>query len=135
MRILTLLSPQKLIIRLALEISKRKRLKKLKNTPGKYLKAGHIDSLELLEAIIGNDPALLEKAVIYDIGSNTGSWTLLAKSLLPGAEVHAFEPLETHIAAFNKHCNGLEKVILHPYCLGNENNKKVLNISSYSDSF
>lgn len=33
-------------------------------------------------------------AVIFDIGANTGLYTLLAKAANPKAEVHAFEPME-----------------------------------------
>ena len=32
--------------------------------------------------------------VILDIGANTGIFSLVAKTINPGAEIHAFEPLE-----------------------------------------
>jgi len=128
-----LFSPGKLVERLAMEIAKRRRLGKLRNTPGADLKPGHIDSLELLE-MISHDHSVPAAAVIFDIGSNTGTWTLLAKSVLPAAVIHAFEPLPDHIQAFKKSCAGLKEIYLHQYCAGNENAAGTLNVSSYSDS-
>lgn len=128
-----LYKPKKLIERLALEIARKRRIGKLKNTPGAALKLGHIDSLELLE-IIGKDHSLSTNPIIYDIGSNIGTWTLLAKSVLPQAVVHAFEPLSFHISSFNENCKALKDVHLHPYCAGNENGTGTINISSFSDS-
>ncbi|WP_114936912.1 FkbM family methyltransferase [Mucilaginibacter endophyticus] len=128
-----LYKPKKLIERLALEIARKRRIGKLKNTPGAPLKLGHIDSLELLE-IIGKDRSLTANLVVYDIGSNTGTWTLLAKSILPQAAVHAFEPLSFHISHFNENCKALKDVYLHPFCAGNENGTGTINISSFSDS-
>jgi FkbM family methyltransferase len=128
-----LFSPGKLIERLAIEIAGRRRLGKLSNTPGAGLKPGHIDSLELLE-MISHDHSLPAEPVLFDIGSNIGTWTLLAKSVLPAAIVHAFEPLPDHVLAFQKNCVSLEGVYLHQYCAGNEDATGTLNVSSFSDS-
>jgi len=125
--------PKRLIERLALEIARKRRIGKLKNTPGEVLKLGHIDSLELLE-IIGKDPSLSANPIVYDVGSNIGTWTLLAKSVLPQAAVHAFEPLYFHISQFNENCRALNDIYLHAYCAGNENGTAIINISSFSDS-
>lgn len=128
-----LYNPSKLIRRIALELNRKARLKKLAGTPAAGLQQGHIDSLELVE-LIKKDGALGARPVIFDIGSNIGTWTLLVKSLLPGAEVHAFEPLESHNTAFRQSCAGLPDIHLHTYCAGNSNSSGVINISSYSDS-
>jgi FkbM family methyltransferase len=125
--------PYQLIKRLAVEISRKERFNKLKNTPAQNLKLGHIDSLELLE-IIQRDSSIGDKPIIFDIGSNVGSWTLLAKSIFPTAGVHAFEPLQTHIVAFNKNCTAVADIYLHPYCAGNTNTTDYINVSSFTDS-
>src|ERR1035441_7294981 len=83
--------------RLATESVRRRRLARLRNTPARNLSLGHIDSLELLEII---QPAGI--SVIYDIGANVGTWTLLAKSIITGARVEAFEPLESHHIGFRQ---------------------------------
>jgi len=125
--------PYQLIERLAMEITRRRRLEKLRNKPGAGLKLGHIDSLELLE-LISRDITLRSALVIYDIGSNVGTWTLLAKSILPEAVIHAFEPLANHVLHFHQNCRTLADVHLHQYCVGNENSTAIINISSFSDS-
>ena len=124
--------PLRLIERAALEIGRRRRFKKLKNTPANGLGLGHIDSLELLE-IIKNE-AKLKNPVIFDIGSNIGTWTLLAKAIFPDAQVHAFEPLANHITEFNKSCSKLPAVHLHDFCVGNENTTGIINVSTFTDS-
>jgi FkbM family methyltransferase len=128
-----LYNPAKLIRRIALGISRKERLKKLNGTAGAKLQQGHIDSLELVE-LIKQDASIGANPVIFDIGSNIGTWTLLVKSMLPAAEIHAFEPLETHNAVFRQSCAGLQNVYLHNYCAGNSNVSGTINISSYSDS-
>ncbi len=134
MNYLKYLNPSLLIERLALASKQKGRLGKLKNTVGKSLKIGHIDSLELLEIILNENPELKKSAVIYDIGSNIGTWTLLAKSLFPSAEVHAFEPLNIHIEKFEANTKKIQQVYMHPFCLGDENTNSVINVSSFSDS-
>lgn len=125
--------PFKLIERLALGISRKRRLDRLKNTPGATLSLGHIDSLELLE-LIKQDNELKADPIIFDIGSNIGTWTMLAKSIFPLAEVHAFEPLNEHVLAFNNNCKALGSIHLHQFCAGNQNSAGAINVSSYSDS-
>ena len=130
MRLSLLYNPLILIERIAIEIKKNKRLNKLKNSPAKHLLPGHIDSLELLE-IISKD---LRAPIIFDIGANIGTWTLLAKSIFPNSQIHAFEPLQSHVKEFNIYCANLADIYLHIYCAGNENISSKINISSFSDS-
>ncbi len=127
-----LFKPFRLIERAALEISRGRRFKKLKNTSAAGLGLGNIDSLELLE-IIKNE-ARVQSPIIFDIGSNIGTWTLLAKAIFPDAQVHAFEPLANHIAEFNKNCSKLTAIHLHDFCVGNENTTGTINVSTFTDS-
>jgi FkbM family methyltransferase len=43
--------------------------------------------------LIRTMPALFksEKPIIFDVGANLGEWTMFAKQVLPGAEIHCFE--------------------------------------------
>ncbi len=52
----------------------------------------------------------IDHAVIYDVGANTGLFSLAAKAANPGAHVHAFEPLPKIAArlAANSALNGME---------------------------
>lgn len=131
MRLSLLYNPLVMIDRLAMQLSRRERKKKLKGTPAEHLGLGYLDSLELLE-LIKNES--FEPKVIYDVGANIGTWTLLAKSFFAGAAVYAFEPLAVHTAQFKVNTVKLSHVTLHPLCLGNETKDAVINVSSFSDS-
>ena len=128
-----LFNPYGLIERLAASAVRKKRLYRLKNTAGHRLQIGHIDSLELIELIKG-DSSLRADMIIFDIGSNIGTWTLLAKAVLPYAVIHACEPLKIHTDKFRLSCQALADVHLHEYCAGNQNAFGNINISSYSDA-
>lgn len=131
MRLSLLYNPMVMIDRLAVAINRNKRKRKLKGTPAANLKLGYLDSLELLELIKKED---FEPRVIYDVGANIGTWTLLAKSFFPDAAVHAFEPLPEHLTKLNSNTDRLTQIATHPFCLGNENKNAVINVSSFSDS-
>lgn len=124
-------NPLVTIDRLAVEINRYKRKRKLKGTPAAGLALGYIDSLELLE-LIKSEGVIPQ--TIFDVGANIGTWTLLAKAYFPDAVVHAFEPLNVHIQKFKQTTQILTQVELHPVCLGSENSSAVINVSSFSDS-
>src|SRR5262249_27942917 len=90
-----LYDPILLLERLAKWPTEKRRQNRPRATTAQTLQPGQIDSFELLEFLQPLDPR-----VIYDVGANVGTWTLLAKGLYPQAEVHAFEPLATHVAKF-----------------------------------
>ena len=92
MRLELLYNARLLCERLAIESVRRRRLAALKGTQAAGLALGHIDTLELVE--LAGQAGI---SVIYDIGANVGTWSLLAKSLIPGARIHAFEPLPKHL--------------------------------------
>ena len=129
MRHALLYNPWLLCERLATESQRRRRLARLKNTPASNLSRGHIDSLELLELLHDADIR-----VIYDIGANVGTWTLLAKSILPHAHVHAFEPLPKHCDAFSATTSQLDDVVLHRVALGAEEKDAKLLVTDFSDA-
>src|SRR5215510_13520248 len=112
MRAALLYNPRMLIERLAKLSLETRRSRRLRDTPGARLRKEHLDSLELLELLP------LAPKVIYDIGANTGTWTILAKSVYPLAEVFAFEPLEWHCQAYLRATATLQNVTLHQLALG-----------------
>ena len=122
-------NPRLLCERIALESTRRRRLARLKGTPASALSLGHIDTLELLELL---DPAKVK--VIYDIGANVGTWTLLAKAVIPDAEIHAFEPMVEHCRAFAANTARIPGVLLHPTALGAEAKSATLHVTDFSDA-
>jgi FkbM family methyltransferase len=101
----------------------------LRDTPASELQTGHIDSLELLEMLSQQRPK-----VIYDIGANVGVWTILAKTIFPDSEVHAFEPLANHSARFTTQTAGLQSVYLHNIALGNVSGETDLHVVDFTDA-
>jgi FkbM family methyltransferase len=115
--------------RLASESIRRRRLAKLQGTPGARLQTGHIDSLELLE--IAREAGI---GVVYDIGCNVGTWSLLAKSVLPSCQIHAFEPLLHHQMEFRKVFADMADVVLHTLALGPENMSGSVRVTDFTDA-
>ncbi len=111
-----LYNPRLLCERLAIESVRRRRLATLKGTQAAKLSSGHIDTLELLQLA---SPAGI--SVIYDIGANVGTWSLLAKSLIPDVRIEAFEPLPKHQTEFLRNFTGSADVTLHSVALGSDN--------------
>lgn len=131
MRLSLFYNPLVMIDRIAIEINRYRRKRRLKHTPAAGLGLGCIDSMELLELINKENTQVKH---VFDIGANIGTWTLLAKAIFPDASVHAFEPLKVHTDKFTQITQGLDKISLHTFCLGSENMDSILNVSSFSDS-
>ncbi len=129
MRPSLLYDPRVLCERLAeLSVARRRRAR-LRGTVADWLSDGHIDSLELLRML-----RPLAPTVIYDVGANVGTWTLLAKALFPNAEVHAFEPLTVHHAGFERHTRRVSGVHLHRLALGEAGGTAQMRVTSFSDA-
>ena len=131
MRLELFYNPRLLIERLAIESQRQRRLRKLHHSVASELKLGHIDSLELLEIvnILTHPPK-----VVYDIGANIGTWTLLAKSLFPQAQIHAFEPLIIHCEAFKQKTQNILEIYLHKVALGASFCTLDMQVTSFSDA-
>jgi FkbM family methyltransferase len=129
MRLKLLYSPRLLCERLASESVRRRRLAGLSGTQAAGLSLGHIDTLELVE--IARSAGI---SVIYDIGANVGTWSLLARSLMPGARIHAFEPLPKHQTEFLHNFRSREDVTLHSIALGSVNAPETLHVTDFSDA-
>jgi FkbM family methyltransferase len=129
MRAELLYDPMLLIERLGHAATDRLRLRRIRKTPASVLKKGHIDSLELLELLRPLSPK-----VIYDIGANAGTWTLLAKSVYREAHVHCFEPLSGHLEKFRQATAKLTGVTAHQVCLGSVAGEARLRVLDFSDA-
>ncbi len=129
MRFELLYNPGLLCERLGYKAQQRRRLKKLRHTPARNLAVGHIESLELLECT-----RVVGIKVIYDVGANVGTWSLLARSVIPEASIEAFEPIPKHHISFNRILRGVEGVNLHPLALGSQNTSAVLRVTDFSDA-
>lgn len=129
MRLELLYNPGLLCERLADASARRRRLSSLKGMPAANLVLGHIDTLELVE--VARHAGI---SVIYDVGANVGSWSLLAKSLIPGARIHAFEPLAKHQAEFRRAFTGAADVTLHPIALGSACATETFHVTDFSDA-
>ena len=121
--------PDVLLERLALALKRRGRLAQLRGTCASGLKLGHIDSLEFLQLLSRRGVEC-----VYDIGANVGTWTLLAKAILPQSTVEAFEPYQAHVEQFQRNTAALEGVRLHPVMLGSRRGTQILNITQFSDA-
>jgi FkbM family methyltransferase len=129
MRLGLLYNPRLLCERLAIESVRRRRLAALKGTQAAGLALGHIDTLELVE--LASQAGI---RVIYDIGANVGTWSLLAKSLIPTGCIHAFEPLAKHQTEFLHNLRRREDVTMHPIALGSDNAVETLHVTDFSDA-
>jgi FkbM family methyltransferase len=129
MRLALLHDPRLLCERLAeLSIARRRRAA-LRGTVAEWLSDDHIDSLELLQLLRPVAPT-----VIYDVGANVGTWTLLAKALFPAARIHAFEPLAQHHETFERHAKATSDVHLHKLALGEVAGTAPIRVMSFSDA-
>lgn len=122
-------NPRILCERLAVESLRRRRLARLRGTVAKGLQLGHIDSLELLDLC-----RPLGIATIYDIGANVGTWSLLAKAILPAAAIHAFEPLAECHEGFQARLAGVSGVQLHKTALGREDATATMYLGEVTDT-
>ena len=129
MRSELLYNPLLLLERIGRWAVEKRRRRRLRGTVAARLTTGHIDSLELLELI-----RPLKPQVIFDIGANIGTWTLLAKALYPQAQIHAFEPLPVHIGRFQKLTNRLQLVHLHEIGLGPYPMRTTMKVTDFSDA-
>ena len=122
-------NPRVICERLGIEFARQRRLAKLKGTPACNLQLGHIDSLELLEMC-----RALGIETIYDIGANVGTWSLLAKSIIPKARIQAFEPLQRCRAAFIRNTALVDGIEFHDVALGPDDRMGTMHIGADTDT-
>jgi FkbM family methyltransferase len=115
--------------RLGRKAGRLRRKLRLRGTPAEHLRSAHIGSLELLEML-----RPLRPRVVFDIGANIGTWTLLAKSIFPECTVHAFEPLRGHADKFAGTVELLAGVLLHEMALGAEPGTLPIHVTRFSDA-
>lgn len=124
-------NPRLLLERIAEESLKRRRYVKLKGTAASHLALSQITSLEFLEIAKQNHKI----KVIYDIGANRGTWSLMANDIIPDAIIHAFEPLNRFHPLFVKNTQNIKNVHLHKVAAGSENKQQMINFAGDASSF
>ena len=125
-----LYKPHMLLERLLEVASRRHRLNRLRRTPARVLVHDHIQSLELLD-IVQHEIA---PRTVYDVGANRGTWSLLARSICPQAEIHAFEPLTEVREEFRKNVAAVGCVALHSVALGCSNVRTEMFVHRFFDA-
>lgn len=112
---------------LTFRLRRRLRAQAVRGTPAAGTDA--FDTYELLQQLRAVPPR-----VAYDLGANRGQWTVLARSVFPGVEIHAFEPLPAHSAEYAARTAGLAGVHLHPVALGDAAGELEMDVTTFSDS-
>jgi FkbM family methyltransferase len=108
-------------------LRRQQRRHAVRGTPAAGAEA--FDTYELLLQLRDRPPR-----VAYDLGANRGQWTLLAKSVFPTVEVHAFEPLPAHAAEFLQRTASLAGVRVHRVALGETPAELEMDLTTFSDS-
>ena len=126
-----LYKPGLLVERLALLFEDKRRLSRLKNTVASGLSTTHITALEFLE--IARDSGTVR--TIFDLGANVGTWSQLARAVVPDAAIHAFEPIPQYQQEFLKNNAEIKNLKLHKVGAGGENKKEKFNFAGHSSSF
>ncbi len=104
-------------------------MSKLRETVAAKLEPGHLGSLELLELMKRHPPT-----VIYDIGAHLGTWSQLAKAVVPTARIHAFEPLAVHREGFRAATKDVPDIHLHEVALGAQAGAVAMQVTNLSDA-
>ena len=112
---------------LAFRLRRHLRSRAVRGTPAAGTDA--FDTYELLLQLRGNAPR-----VAYDLGGNRGQWTVLARSVFPAVEIHAFEPLPDHCTDYAARTRSLPHVHLHPVALGAAAAELEMDLTTFSDS-
>lgn len=126
-----LYNPRLLIERIAEWSFDKRRLSKLNGTVAHGLTLTHITSMEFIEMAVKRDVI----NTIYDLGANEGTWTRLAKAVIPKAKIHAFEPIPDYQQSYLSATRSLPDTTLHKVGVGSENKKAKFNFSGHSSSF
>ncbi|MEE4195469.1 MAG: FkbM family methyltransferase, partial [Anaerolineae bacterium] len=71
---------------------------------------------------------------VVDVGANRGQFAVAARWHLPAAEIISFEPLEEAAAVFKKIFQQDNRVVLHPFAIGNKFETTEIHVSNADDS-
>lgn len=124
-------NPLLLLERIGEISTERRRLNRLRGTPAEGLTKDHIGSLELLELVARES---FDVRIIYDVGSNAGTWARLARTFFPRCEIHMFEPLPEYCEVLWQLSEQMRDLHFHPIALGSENRQMVMHVQNFSDA-
>jgi FkbM family methyltransferase len=72
--------------------------------------------------------------VIYDIGANVGTWSLLCRALIPDSTIVAFEPMAEHWPAFRANTLALANLTMLPVALGSSEQTLTFHPVDFTDA-
>jgi FkbM family methyltransferase len=73
-------------------------------------------------------------ATLIDVGANVGQFSLMTRSIHPGAVIHAFEPLSAMAAVYKRLFADDPRVTLHNCAAGSASATAEINVSKSPDS-
>lgn len=124
-------NPALLTERIGEALAHRRRLRRLKGTRAQHLRPDQLSTMELVALAAKNTPL----RTAYDLGANAGTWSILAKTLVPQLTIHAFEPTPVYQQQFERNVAGLPDIQLHKAGAGAENREAIFHLSGHSSSF
>ena len=63
---------------------------------------------------------------IFDVGANTGNWSLMAHDMLPGAEIHCFEIMPSTCEELRRNVDQKENIIVNEFGLLDKNGEVIV---------
>ncbi len=73
--------------------------------------------------------------VIFDIGSNIGTWSVSAKKISKKAKLYSFEPLNYNFNILKKNLIEYENIVTMNFALGNENTRKNISFPEWETNY
>jgi len=71
---------------------------------------------------------------VLDIGANEGQFATLTRKLLPGVQIHSFEPLKCCLDVLHNAAGSLQPIDIHPFALGSKSGSTIIHRNGFSPS-
>jgi FkbM family methyltransferase len=79
--------------------------------------------------------AAFRPGVVFDVGANTGDWSVLARATMPDSQVHAFEIVESTFMALAERMAGAPGVVLNQCGLSDHSGSVTMHVFDVSAKF
>ncbi|MDO8658547.1 MAG: FkbM family methyltransferase [Candidatus Levybacteria bacterium] len=78
---------------------------------------------------------LKKESTFFDIGANSGYFSLLTSTIIENGSIHAFEPVQYIYNNFSKSVkiNNIKNIFINNVCVGSKNKKVDFYVASHSD--
>ena len=71
---------------------------------------------------------------VVDVGANVGQFAIACAKILPGVNVHSFEPVPETVTALRANVRNLSNVRVYPLALGERQGRCTLHVNCHSQS-